>query len=230
MKSVHIMLALLCLAIGSYISYFVTFRLFDSDGNGQLTSEEIEMGIGKLVNPDGHQKKLLSDINGYKARITVLEDELERMKKSCAANHANLMSIVELSGKDKGSKQKKEKVNTAAMMLGQEFDILLGQEIDSDRLKSQKREKGKKDKGKGAADKTKKQDEEKTEPEKVISSTAANNTDTSSAPTAAPTAVMVLFSRSIALSFQIVFFCISFLTHIITHSFLYIYTCWENPD
>ena len=135
MKSYYILTVLSCLAIVSYISYIVTFRLFDSNGDGSLTSEEIEQGYNKILDPDKTAKQELIEENiQLKRKVDELEKKLEKLQNSCKENTNSLFTIIENNVDNNvksPTKQKKKSDNigdifnpTNAFMLGQEAIII----------------------------------------------------------------------------------------------------------
>ena len=99
MRKSDILVALLCLAVGSYISYVVTFRLFDSDGNGALTIHEIDNAKGvlseslqRIVSPEMNYKKVLADeIDSLKAHVADLGIRTTTHSLSLFALHVSIV-------------------------------------------------------------------------------------------------------------------------------------------
>jgi hypothetical protein len=128
MKSIYILVILISLGIGSYFSYLVTFRLFDSDGDGSITKEEIEAGYNKILDPDiNHKKNLEIEIIRLKNKVKSLEEQLQKLQNSCSANTKNLLTIIEndadaVVSKGKSNRKPNNFLDKAssALMIGQE--------------------------------------------------------------------------------------------------------------
>lgn len=122
MKGTYILLVLAVLAGLSYVSYLITFRLFDANSDGHLTKEELHDGISRIMDPiDKNEKnELVQEIVALKKHVVKLEEEVLDLRKTCDPT-AGINPAY-------GNRNKKQTLSddqkSAAMMFGQEAIVI----------------------------------------------------------------------------------------------------------